>query len=111
MNEPNILNSPKNNKNFNNIKLSKGAINFLDNQIIKNGENKIIEINFTFQIINAIKKLSNWYCCSLMDQNAKYGGFCIKYRKKHGEPKKGDIIKTTKIQIVKLPNRETNLYF
>ena len=96
----------------NNIQqLSKGAINYLDNQFIKDGESRIIQEEFTFQVIYAMKKLSNWYCCSLMDQNAKYGGFCIKYRKKHGEPKKGDIIKTTKIQIVKLPNRETNLYF
>ena len=93
----------------NNIQqLSKGAINYLDNQFIKDGESRIIQEEFTFQVIYAMKKLSNWYCCSLMDQNAKYGGFCIKYRKKHGEPKKGDIIKTTKIQI---PNRETNLYF
>ena len=99
------------NHNNNIHQLSKGAINYLDNQFIKDGESRIIQEEFTFQVIYAMKKLSNWYCCSLMDQNAKYGGFCIKYRKKHGEPKKGDIIKTTKIQIVKLPNRETNLYF
>ena len=111
MNEPKNLNSPKSNNNFQNIKLSKGAINFLDNQIIKNGENKIIEINFTFQIINAIKKLSNWYCCSLLDQDSKFGGFCIKYESQYGEPKKGDIIQTEKIQIIKLPNRDSNLYF
>ena len=111
MNEPKNINSPKNNNNFNNIKLSKGAISFLDNQIIKNGENKIIEINFTFQIINAIKKLSNWYCCSLMDQDSKFGGFCIKYEDQYGEPKQGDIIQTEKIQIIKLPNRDSNLYF
>ena len=104
-----IIDSYHNNNNIQ--QLSKGAINYLDNQFIKDGESRIIQEEFTFQVIYAMKKLSNWYCCSLMDQNAKYGGFCIKYRKKHGEPKKGDIIKTTKIQIVKLPNRETNLYF
>ena len=92
-------------------KLSKNAINYLDNQIIKDGESRIIEVEFTFQIIYAMKKLSNWYCCSLMDQNSKYGGFCIKYNKNYGEPKEGDIIKTKKIQIVKLPNRDSNIYF
>ena len=58
-----------------------------------------------------MKKLDNWYCCSLIDQNSKYGGFCIKYKKRYGVPKEGDIIKTSKIEIVKLPNRDTNIYF
>ena len=109
MNELLLLNSPKDNKNH--IELSKGAINFLDNQILKNGENKIIEKHFKFQIIYATKKLSNWYCCSLLDQDSKFGGFCIQYESQYGEPKKGDIIETRKITIVKLPNRNTNLYF
>lgn len=99
------------NDSINNIMLSKGAINYLDNQLVKDGDNKIIEAHFIFQIIYAIKNLSNWYCCSLLDQNSKFGGFCIKYDKLYGEPKDGDIIETNKIQIVKLPNRATNLYF
>ena len=97
--------------NINNIKLSEGAINFLDNQMVKNGDIKLIETNFIFQVIHAIKKLPNWYCCSLLDKNTKFGGFCIKYANQYGIPKKGDIIQTNKIQIVKLPNRDTNLYF
>ena len=106
-----IENQKINNSNFNNIQLSEGAINFLDNQIIKNGESKTIEVKFTFQIIHAIKKLSDWYCCSLLDRNSKYGGFCVKYANQYGEPKKGDIIQTNKIQIIKLPNKDTKLYF
>ena len=108
MNESKLI-TPK--KTNNNIKLSKGAINYLDNQFIKNGDNKVINKQFTFQVIYAIKKLSNWYCCSLLDQDNKFGGFCIKYESQYGEPKKGDIIQTNKIQIIKLPNRDTNLYF
>ena len=97
--------------NIDNITLSKGAINYLDNQFVQDGDNKIIEAKFIFQIIYVVKNLSNWYCCSLLDQNSKFGGFCIKYESIYGEPKEGDIIQTNKIKIVKLPNRETNLYF
>jgi hypothetical protein len=94
-----------------NYKLSKEAIIFLDNQLVNDGEKKLIQIEFIFQIIYAIKNLDNWYNCSLMDQNCKYGGFCIRYQQRYGEPKEGDIIKTSEIQIVKIPNRDTNLYF
>ena len=105
----NKIKSPeKKNKNY---QLSKQAINYLDNQIINDGERKIIEAEFIFQVVYSIKRVDNWYCCSLMDQNSKYGGFCIKYKKRYGIPKEGDIIKTNKIQIVKLPNRDVNLYF
>ena len=109
MQASNEIKSPPKIKNIS--KLSKDAINFLDNQKVNDGESKTIEIDFTFQVIYAMKKLTNWYCCSLMDQNAKYGGFCIKYNKRYGEPKEGDIIKTKTIKIIKLPNRDTNLYF
>ena len=108
MNESHNSNIQKEN---NNIILSKGAINFLDNQILKNGESKIIEKEFIFQVIDTIKKLENSYFCSLMDQNSKYGGFCINYESQYGEPKKGDIIQTKKIIIVKLEKRDTNLIF
>jgi len=100
-----------NDTNYNNITLSKGAINYLDNQFVQDGDNKIIEAKFIFQIIYVVKNLSNWYCCSLLDQNSKFGGFCIKYESIYGEPKEGDIIQTQTIKIVKLPNRDTNLYF
>ena len=109
MNVLNGIKSPIKNKNI--FILSKEAINYLDNQIIKDGENRTIEAPFTFQVVYAIKKFKDWYCCCLMDQKSKYGGFCIKYNKRYGEPKEGDIIKTKKIQIVKLPNRDNNLYF
>ena len=109
MNALNGIKSPIKNKNI--FILSKEAINYLDNQIIKDGENRTIEAPFTFQVVYAIKKFKDWYCCCLMDQKSKYGGFCIKYNKRYGEPKEGDIIKTKKIQIVKLPNRDNNLYF
>ena len=105
----NKIKSPE--KKNNNYHLSKQAINYLDNQIINDGERKIIEAEFIFQVVYSIKRVDNWYCCSLMDQNSKYGGFCIKYKKRYGVPKEGDIIKTNKIQIVKLPNRDVNLYF
>ena len=111
MQSPNKKKSPK--KKIISNQLSKQAINYLDNQIINDGENKTIEVEFTFQIVYAMKSQESfgWYRCSLMDQNSKYGGFCIKYNKNYGEPKEGDIIKTKKIQIVKLPNRDSNIYF
>ena len=93
------------------IILSESAINFLDNQILRDGDIKIIENEFIFQIIHAIKKHTDWYFCSLMDQSSKYGGFCINYERRYGEPKIGDIIQTKKIAIVKLKGRESNLYF
>ena len=109
MQNSNAMKSPaKKNKNY---QLSKQAIKYLDNQIINDGEKKIIEAEFIFQVVYSMKKLDNWYCCSLIDQNSKYGGFCIKYKKRYGVPKEGDIIKTSKIEIVKLPNRDTNIYF
>ena len=109
MQNSNAMKSPaKKNKNY---QLSKQAIKYLDNQIINDGEKKIIEAEFIFQVVYSMKKLDNWYCCSLIDQNSKYGGFCIKYKKRYGVPKEGDIIKTRKIEIVKLPNRDTNIYF
>ena len=109
MNNSINLNTQKKNNN-NNIILSEGAINFLDNQILKDGDTKIIENEFIFQIIQAVKKDPDWYYCSLMDQNSKYGGFCINYESQYGEPKIGDIIQTKKIAILKLKNRETNVY-
>ena len=93
------------------IKLSKDAINFLSKQFVSVGEKRIIVEKFIFQIISSIKQTQNWYCCSLIDQNSQFGGFCIKYEDKYGTPKKGDIIKTNNIQIVKLPNRDGYLYF
>ena len=104
----NIKSPEKKNKNF---LLSKEAINYLDNQIINDGESKTIDAEFTFQVVHSIKRVDNWYCCSLIDQNSKYGGFCVKYKKRYGVPQVGDIIKTSTIQIVKLPNRDLNLYF
>ena len=108
MNEQNSIKIPKSDDI--NIQLSTNAINFLDSQFIKNGEAKVIQTNFIFQILYSIKNL-NWYCCCLLDQNSKYGGFCIKYEKKYGIPTEGDIIETNKIQIAKLQNKDTNLYF
>ena len=92
----NIKSPEKKNKNF---LLSKEAINYLDNQIINDGESKTIDAEFTFQVVYSTKRVDNWYCCSLMDQNSKYGGFCVKYKKRYGVPKAGDIIKTSTIQI------------
>ena len=105
----NEIKEPVENKNIS--KLSNDAIHFLDNQIIPDGETREIEVDFTFQIICATKRLPNWYCVSLMDQKSKFGGFCIKWNQHYGEPKEGDIINIKKIRIVKLPYRDTNIYF
>ena len=95
----------------NNTELSKNAIQYLSKQIVNDGEKKIIEQKFIFQIIYSINKINNWYCCSLMDQSSKFGGFCIQYIDKSQIPKKGDIIEVNNIQIIKLPSRENHLYF
>jgi len=101
----------KTQKGINTIQLSKNAIYLLSKQFVRDGEKRIIEEKFIFQIISSIKQTKNWYCCSLIDQNSKFGGFCIKYEDKYGIPKKGDILETNKIQIIKLPNRDNYLYF
>ena len=99
-----------NSNNFNNLILSKDAINFLNNINIEDIEGEIIEKNFLFKInYIIITRIENWFGCSLSDQESKFDGFYIKYQ--NGEPKKGDIILINKIQIFKLPNRNENLYF
>ena len=96
--------------NINNISiLSKNAINFLNSQNITIMENKIIEMNFVFKINYIIKKLDNWYGCSLSDEDSKFDGFYVEY--KNRELKENDIIKTNRINIIKLPTRDSNLYF
>ena len=92
-------------------KLSDNAIAFLEKQLVCVGEKRIIKRNFIFQIEYTKKQINNWYCCTLADQNSKYGGFCIKYDDKYGIPKEKDIIETNNIQIVKLPNRDNYLFF
>ena len=99
-----------NSNNFNNLILSKDAINFLNNINIEDIEGEKVEINFLFKInYIIIKRIENWFRCSLSDQESKFDGFYIKYQ--NGEPKKGDIILINRIQIFKLPNRNENLYF
>ena len=105
----NIINYMKNEKE--NIELSKNAINFLQKQFIRDGEKKTINNKFILQIVCASKKLQNWYYSSLKDQNNKDNGFYIKYKEVSDIPKEGDIIQITNIQIVKLPNRDSYLYF
>ena len=96
-------------ENNNNLILSKNAINFLNNQKINIFENKITEMNFIFKINYIIKKIDNWYGCCLSDEDSKFDGFYVDYQ--NGELKKDDIIQTNKINIFKLPNRDTNLLF
>ena len=93
------------------VELSKNAINFLEKQFVSDGDKRIIEKKFIFQIVYVERKIPHWYRCSLIDQNSKFDGFCIKYDDQFGIPKEGDIIQTNHVQIVKLPNRDNYLYF
>ena len=65
-----------------------------------------MEVNFVFQIITVKKNIPNGYCCSLMDQTRKFGGFCIQYNAESEQPKRGDIIEVKRIAICKLEKRE-----
>ena len=103
------LNNSENDDNI--IELSQNSINYLAKQFVQIGDKKIIKKKFILQIIYIIKRLPNWYACSLIDKNSKYDGFFINYDERYGLPKVGDIIKTFSIQIVKLPNRDDYLYF
>ena len=109
MSDVNIINDIKINKSSTN--LSKNAINFLSKQLVRDGDKIILKEKFIFQIVYCMKKLPNWYCCSLIDQNSKFGGFCIRFADKSKIPKEGDIIETENIEIVKLPSRDSYLYF
>ena len=109
-----MLNSDSlnNSENKDNVyELSQNSINYLSNQFVQVGDKKIIKKRFIFQIVNIIKRLPNWYACSLIDKNSIYDGFFINYDERFGLPKVGDIIETFSIQIVKLPNRDNYIYF
>ena len=65
--------------NAGSIKLSVGAIKFLEAQQLSNGAKKQLDVDFTFQVERATKNNSGIYNCTLLDNDSKYGGFLVSY--------------------------------
>ena len=94
-----------------NIKLSSGAIKYLESFKLSNGQKKGIDVDYTFQIERATKNAGGVYNCTLLDRDSKYGGFLLQYEQKDGTPGVGDIIHVSKILIAVLPSRESYIYY
>ena len=98
-------------ENNGNIRLSSGAIKYLESQKVTSGAKKSLDVDFTFQIEKATKNNGGVYNCTLLDNDSKYGGFLLQYEQKDGSPGIGDIIHVSKILIAILPSRESHIYY
>ena len=98
-------------ENNGNIRLSSGAIKYLESQKVTSGAKKSLDVDFTFQIEKATKNNGGVYNCILLDNDSKYGGFLLQYEQKDGSPGIGDIIHVSKILIAILPSRESHIYY
>ena len=94
-----------------NIRLSSGAIKFLESQKLSNGIKKTLDVDYTFQIEKASKTNGGIFNCTLIDNDSKYGGFLVQYDPNDGSPEVGDIFHTSKIIIAILPSRESHIYY
>jgi hypothetical protein len=99
------------NNNSGNIRLSSGAIKFLESQKLSNGIKKSIDVDYTFQVEKASKTNGGIFSCTLIDNDSKYGGFLVQYDAHDGSPEVGDIIHISKIIIAILPSRESHIYY
>ena len=97
--------------NAGSIKLSVGAIKFLEAQQLSNGAKKQLDVDFTFQVERATKNNSGIYNCTLLDNDSKYGGFLVSYEPNEGIPGVGDIIHVSKILAAILPSRTSHVYY
>jgi len=97
--------------NNGNIRLSTGAIKFLESQKVTSGAKKTLDVDYTFQIEKASKNNGGVYSCTLLDNDSKYGGFLLQYDQKDGTPGIGDIIHVSKVLIAILPTRESHIYY
>jgi hypothetical protein len=97
--------------NNGNIRLSTGAIKFLESQKVTSGAKKTLDVDYTFQIEKASKNNGGVYSCTLLDNDSKYAGFLLQYEQKDGTPGVGDVIHVSKILIAILPSRESHIYY
>ena len=91
-------------------RLSHGVIKYLNNYKV-NENKRILYVNFILQIYQCVPLLNtNYYSCSLFDDESICKSFIIKYNSNEGRPYEGDIISITKIIINILNEKESRIY-
>ena len=98
-------------ENNGNIRLSSGAIKFLESQKVSSGIKKTLEVDYIFQIEKSTKNNGGVYNCTLLDNDSKYAGFLLQYEQNDGIPGVGDIIHVSKILIAILPSKTHHIYY
>ena len=93
------------------IRLSSGAIRFLESQKVSSGIKKTLEVDYTFQIEKSTKNNGGVYNCTLLDNDAKYAGFLLQYEQSDGIPGVGDVIHVSKVLIAILPSKTNHIYY
>lgn len=91
-------------------RLSHGVIKYLNNYKV-NDNKRTLYVNFILQIYQCVPLLNtNYYSCSLFDDESICKTFIIKYNSNEGRPYEGDIISITKIIINILNEKESRIY-
>ena len=98
-------------ENSGKIRLSSGAIRFLEAQKVSSGIKKTLEVDYTFQIEKSTKNNGGVYNCTLLDNDSKYAGFLLQYEQNDGIPGVGDIIHVSKVLIAILPSKTNHIYY
>ena len=98
-------------ENSGKIRLSSGAISFLEDQKVSSGIKKTLEVDYTFQIEKSTKNNGGVYNCTLLDNDSKYAGFLLQYEQNDGIPGVGDIIHVSKVLIAILPSKTNHIYY
>ena len=91
-------------------RLSHGVIKYLNNYKV-NENKRALYVNFILQIYQCVPLLNtNYYSCSLFDDESICKAFIIKYNSNEGRPYQGDIISITKIIINILNEKDNRIY-
>jgi len=91
-------------------RLSHGVIKYLNNYKV-NENKRTLYVNFILQVYQCVPLLNtNYYSCSLFDDESICKSFIIKYNSNEGRPYEGDIISITKIIINILNEKDSRIY-
>ena len=91
-------------------RLSHGVIKYLNNYKV-NENKRALYVNFILQVYQCVPLLNtNYYSCSLFDDESICKAFIVKYNSNEGRPYEGDIISITKIIINILNEKDNRIY-